>query len=401
MAFFGVFARGLVNLSFGALFVWGVLFLIYHREWLLQPSPPIPRLCLESMAFFIGICVLTSITGIAPLRSLAHTGDLVFQLSVFPLTWLALGQYPSVRRLTPLLYAFGLMVCALMTFKEAGWGLVCVRAKAHLGVIELGAVLGQLAPIMVGALALSLRKSQKWRTAIFLASLLASFVALRVSCARIALIAAPILSILVFLANWRAFRWKSKVVALLVFGLAVLSVMMDQTTVGRFLEMGVAQGNLNNEMRKTQWIQGLKVFRENPVLGSGPGAVPSPPPELLPRLPNGAPLLVWKPYSPSHNAFIDVMAGSGLFGLIGFLALHLAPLLLIGKNLLNRDPEILFWSWSAVAVAGQFVLNGMTDQIFGLRPLMYIYWTTTAIALWLPAYKRPVDQGGARSAKSR
>jgi O-antigen ligase len=192
---------------------------------------------------------------------------------------------------------------------------------------------------------------------------------------------------MMFLVNWRAFSWKAKIVAILLIALAATLTVRDQATIGRFLEMGVESGNLNNEMRKTQWIQGLSVFREHPLLGNGPNAVPSPPRELIPRFPDGTPTSEFKPYSHSHQVLINVLAESGLVGLIAFLALHLAPLTLIRGNLLNRDPEVFFWSWSAVAVTGQFLLNSLTDQVFGLRPLMYIYWTTTATALWLPGFK--------------
>jgi O-antigen ligase len=330
----------------------------------------------------VALYVLASLAGAEPTMSLLYTGNIVVLLAAFPLTWLALSQHPRIRSLTPLMYALGLMACAFLTLKEARWGLVCMRAKAHLGVIELGSVLGQLAPIMVGALALSLRRSQRLMAGVFLAALLASYVALRISCSRIGMIAAPALSAMIFLANWRAFGWKAKLAAAVLASLMVLSVIGDPTTTGRFQEMGEATGNVNNEQRKLQWMQGLKTFMEHPALGNGPGAVPGVPPESIPLLPDGTPLIDWKPYSPSHQVFIQVLAESGLAGLIGFLALHLAPLILMRKNLRSPDPETFFWTWSAVAVAGQFLLNAMTDQVFGLRPLMYIYWTTMAMALW-------------------
>jgi O-antigen ligase len=241
---------------------------------------------------------------------------------------------------------------------------------------------------MVGALALSLRLGQKKRTLVFLAALVASYVALRISCSRIALIAAPFLSVLIFLVNWRAFNFKWKAAAVILFALASFFTLTDQTIVGRFEEMSEDTGNINNDTRILQWKQGLKAFWDHPVLGNGPSAIPSPPAELLAKSPDGTPAVTWKPYSHSHQAFITVLAESGVIGLIGFLALHLAPWALMWRNLKSSDPEVFFWTWSAAAVTGQFLLNAMTDQLFGMRTLMYIYWTTTATALWLPAYKK-------------
>jgi O-antigen ligase len=266
--------------------------------------------------------------------------------------------------------------------------MACIRAKAHIGILELAAALGLLAPLLVGALALALKTERKKAAALYITALAASFIALRLNCSRIGMIAAPLLSAMMFAANWRAFGWKAKAVAAVLIILAIFSSSKDETLVGRFQEMGVPSGNVSNDTRKLLWMQGLKVFREHPVLGAGPDAVPSPSLEEMPKYPDGATALAWKPYLTSHQVFITVMSESGLIGLIAFLALYFSPLLFIWKSLLSRDPEIFFWSWAALAVTGQFFLNSLTDNIFGLRPLMYVYWTTTAIALWLQAYKR-------------
>ncbi|MDR0621089.1 MAG: O-antigen ligase family protein [Deltaproteobacteria bacterium] len=340
---------------------------------------------LKALGLFAAIYVLASLAGNAPIRSLGYTANLIYILAVFPLTWLAVSQYPQIRRLIPLMYAFGLMVCAFMALQEARWGLVCVRAKAHIGIIELGSILGQLSPIMVGAVALSLRRKEKLRAGVFLLALAASYVAMRISCSRIGMIAAPALSVMVFAVNWRAFGWKGKLTALALIAAVLITTLGDPAIMGRFKEMGEASGNRNNEQRLFKWRMGWTAFNEHPVLGNGPGAVPQVPPAEIPILDDGLPLFIWKEYTTAHQVFIQVLAESGIIGLIGFLALHLVPLFLMRKNLRSRDPETFFWTWSAVAVTGQFVLNAMTDNIFGLRPLMYIYWTTTAMALWPPS----------------
>ena len=394
MAFLGAFSRGGVNSAYGILLLWGILYPVFRNKWLFRPAPPLPSLWLEALALFTGVYVLASLAGNAPLRSLGHTCDLLYPLLAFPLAWLALSQFPDVRHLTPLLYAFGTMICAVLVVKEAGWGLVCVRAKGDLGTTEVASVMGQLAPVMVGAMALALRKGRKWRPWLFLAALAACFAALQANCGRIGLICAPLLSVLMFLVNWRAFGWKTKLSAALLLALATFATLQNPAIVGRFKEMAVAEGNSNNELRKFLWRNGLKAFQEHPVLGNGPGAIPGPPPDEIPVIPGlDIPIATWSPYYSAHQVFINVMAETGLVGLIAFMSLHLAPLVLIRRNLASRDPEVFFWSWAAVAVAAQFAMNGLTDQVFGLKPLMYVYWSVTATAVWLPVHKEAQAKG--------
>jgi hypothetical protein len=77
------------------------------------------------------------------------------------------------------------------------------------------------------------------------------------------------------------------------------------------------------------------------------------------------------------------MAESGVIGLLGFLALHILPLWFLWPGLKSGEPLVRFWVWCALAVFLQLFLNGLTDNIFSLKPLMYIYWTTTAAAFWV------------------
>ncbi|MDR2442424.1 MAG: O-antigen ligase family protein [Deltaproteobacteria bacterium] len=408
LALTGVFARGLVNFFFALLLAWALAMILvkaiyesiptlkklsspFPRLWVYESKPkkdllttPLPRLWLIGLSIFILTYGLATLTSHDIGRSLFYTGELIYLLCAFPVVWLVLNLYPKIYRSIAALYGLGLIILAFMTLSEASWCLSCIRAKGHLGIIEVGAILGQLPPVMVGAIALSLRKKKKYWAIFFLLTLVASFLALRVNCSRIGFIAAPTLSAFIFFVNRKFFTFKAKIIAAILVALALVLTLSDTTTTGRFQEMTVAKGNANNDLRKAFWRQGIETFLSHPVLGSGPGAIPGMAAEKIPPMPDGSPSWRKVPYSHTHQIFITVLAESGVIGFLGFLALHLAPLILIRRNLTSPDPEIFFWSWSAIAVTGQFVLNGLTDHIFGLKPMMYIYWTVTAIAIWLP-----------------
>jgi O-antigen ligase len=383
MAFVGVFARGWVNLAYALLAAWGLLFWAAGSRLPRRPCPPLPRAWAWGAAIFAGTCLLASLAGGDPWRSLRHTGTMLYLLAAFPLTWLALSQKPETSRVLPTLWALGLAVSAVIVLRQAGWTLACIRAKSHLGVIELGAVLGQLTPVMVGALALALKKGDRRRVALHLASLAAAAVCLAVSCSRIGLIAAAALSALTLAVNWRSLSRRVRLAALLLAGAAALGTTLNDDVFVRFAEMTESQGNFSNDVRYSLWRHGWRSFLQHPILGAGPDAVPSPSPELLPRRHDGS-LIQLGPYTGAHQIPATVLAESGLVGFLGFLALHLAPLWALGRRLRSPDPETFFWAWAAVAVAGQLALNGLIDQVFGLKPLMYIYWCVTATALWLP-----------------
>jgi hypothetical protein len=69
-------------------------------------------------------------------------------------------------------------------------------------------------------------------------------------------------------------------------------------------------------------------------------------------------------------------------GFLGFLALHIFPIVYILGARKSEDPLTKFWVWSSFIVALQLLLNGLVDNVFSLKPLMYIYWTVTTIAMW-------------------
>jgi O-antigen ligase len=277
------------------------------------------------------------------------------------------------------------MVAAALTFREGGYQLICLRAKAHLGIIELGSVLGQLIPVMAAALLQALSAGRRRETAFFALALAAAGVALTQNCSRQTFLAAAGLSLLMLLAYRRQFSLKS-----LFLGLTLAAVTLLPLAGGggpRFLETfapgpGSASVVLNPSAgaRVSMWEPGWEVFKDHPGLGQGPGCgfrLEIQPVEKLGRH--------------VHNMFINTLAETGLLGFAGFLALHLAPLSLIWPHRRSRDPETFFWVWAALAVNLQLVLNGLTDQIFGLKPMMYIHWTVTAAALWQVTGRKKTD----------
>ncbi|MDR1297014.1 MAG: O-antigen ligase family protein [Deltaproteobacteria bacterium] len=374
------FSRGVFNTCYGLLVLWGMIWLIWgRRSWGVKVSP-LPKAWVDGLMLLVLALFLTSAAGDLPYTSLKTSARHLYVCAAAPLAWLALSHNPKVVGCMPYLYGLGLAVSGVVTFFEAGLCVQCVRAKGTLGAIELSGVLGQIPPVLVGAMAaVAPRDKRKIAKIVFLlACLAASYAALRTNCGRIAIICAPLLMAVMFFANLKKMTpWL--IIALVVPTLAGgVMLALDYKTAGRFGEMLLpAEDNLNNHQRFAYWKQGLEYFRAHPVLGVGPGAKPAPP--EYSRGPGH--------YSHSHNIYLTFLSETGIVGLACFLIFLTAPMRLLWRFRKSPDALIFFWTWAAMVVFLQMALNGVTDFAFGNRVIAVLHLTVMGAALWV-AYGR-------------
>jgi O-antigen ligase len=381
LAFTGVFARGWVNMAYGLLVLWGLTLWVPAVLGRCSRPPLPPARWLAGLAAFGLTWLVAALAGDCPAYGLKRLAQYLYLLALPFLAWPVFARRPDWPARLLLLWGLGLMVAAALTFREGGYQLICLRAKAHLGIIELGSVLGQLIPVMAAALLQALSTGRRRETAFFALALAAAGVALTQNCSRQTFLAAAGLSLLMLLVYRRRLSLKSRRL-FLAAALSLAAVTLLPLAAGggpRFLgtfvpEPGSASVVLNpaDSWRVSMWRQGWEVFQAHPGLGQGPGCG-----FRLEVQPGTA-----EKIGHVHNLFLNVLAETGLLGFAGFLALHLAPLSLLWPHRRSRDPETFFWVWAALAVNLQLALNGLTDQIFSLKPMMYIHWTVTAAALW-------------------
>ncbi|MDR3153717.1 MAG: O-antigen ligase family protein [Deltaproteobacteria bacterium] len=386
LAFTGVFARGLANGAYAFLLAWAIANLVMRRRAGLPGLSQIPVHYWAGAGAFMAAYALAAAFSGEPLLSLRRLGLLVYLLSALPAVWLAAAELPQLLEShLPLCYGAGLMAAGVWACLEIGlYGGEYGRAKAALGVIELAAVLGQLIPLMVAALALSRASARK--TVFYLAAIALGLVAVALNNSRIAMICVPVLSLMTLLAFRRQMGFRLTLALVLLAALAAGAAVIDGRAAERFAAMTDLSGaNVPNTERLARWRQGLSVFAEHPVLGAGPGAVPNVPAEDLPEVFR---ILPRTEYYHSHQIFITALAEAGIVGLAGFLALHLLPLLYVLPALRSERPWTRFWAWGALTVFLQLGLNGLVDNVFTLKPLMYVYWTATGMAVFLAGRER-------------
>jgi O-antigen ligase len=256
---------------------------------------------------------------------------------------------------------------------------------SHLGIIDLSGVLIELTPLIVGALAMAQSdhgRKKVAKTLFFMLALAGAFVAMINNCTRITLLCLPFLSGVMFLVNYRNFKNPIGAFFVLLALVGCVYIVQNGAIVSRFKDISLStSASFNNSERFSRWDNGYEVFREHPLLGVGPGAMPDVP---LEKRVNPAP----NEYRHAHNVFLTVMAEMGLVGLVAFLYFVTRPIKILWPYRKSPDKLTFFWTWSAFLVIVHLFLNGVTDHVFGNKMMMFLHFSIIGSALWV-ALGRP------------
>ncbi|MDR2368174.1 MAG: O-antigen ligase family protein [Deltaproteobacteria bacterium] len=380
------YSRALTNISYPLLFAWALVWLFYgRRAWPFRVGD-FPRQWRRGLAIYLAVYLLTAFIGAGIVRSLTYLLIDLYVIFAAPIAWLALSSWPRLIHFLPYAYGLGLMATGYVTFGQAKHCLGCVRARGFLGTIDMGGLLIQLAPIMVGALAMAQSDTGKKRVAkslFFLAALGASFVAMMTNCTRITLLCLPFLCAVMFVVNFRSFKNLVGVVLVLAALAGAFQIARNAQVLDRFRDIATpASGSRNNAERFNYWEHGLEVFLDHPVFGIGPSNKPGLPPEKMIRRKSFA-------YQHAHNVFLTVMAEMGIVGLAAFLFFVTRPIKVLWPHRRSPDKLTFFWVWSAFMVVSHLFLNGITDHVFGNKPMMILQFTVVGAAMWVAVGRDP------------
>jgi O-antigen ligase len=371
------FSRGLTNIAYGLLVFWSLVWLVYGRKrWPIKVKP-IPKSWFKGFVFFILVYLLTSFIGDNPQRSLSFLPVKIYVILALPIAWLALSHWPRLIYFLPFLYGLGLLITWGITFYDADFCVKCVRSKGTLGVIELSGVLIQLAPLIVGALAIASKQKKVAHTAFFLVVLAASFITMIVNCGRITILLLPLLSAIMFIVNYRNFKNLGGVLLVITSLASVIILLNDNIIVSRFKDIFSPPGvSANNNQRFTHWEHGAQFFVENPVFGVGPACLPNLPTTKKVNRNSSS-------YTSAHNIYLVFLSEMGILGLAAFLYFITRPMELLRPHCRSKDQLTFFWSWTALTVMLHLFLNGVTDQIFTNKIIMYLHFSVMGTAMWV------------------
>ena len=192
-----------------------------------------------------------------------------------------------------------------------------------------------------------------------------------------------------FLIFWGFIFWKEKfkfvkefLILNFLFGLSFLLIqspftgkgLQSPTPVGPALEVG---GTGSGIIRKYVWLGALEVFKNNPILGTGPETFAYSFPRLKPIDHNLT--SEWDfVYNKAHNEYLNALANTGILGFLSYLSIIIASLIMLYKSkryeLLAGYSAILvtnFLGFSVVPVSLLFFLFPAIALTYNLEPITF------------------------------
>jgi len=162
-------------------------------------------------------------------------------------------------------------------------------------------------------------------------------------------------------AYWR--RWSALVAAGLVVGLVIAGGRLD---LGSFTPSALfdAQRNPGIAIRLGAYRDALRVFRADPVTGSGLGTFD----EVVYELPDPAADNVYRRNGwHAHNTFLHVLAETGIIGLLAWSVLWLVLLLHLARACRTADASRRVDTLAALGMTVAFLLLSQTEVLVAAR----------------------------------
>lgn len=162
---------------------------------------------------------------------------------------------------------------------------------------------------------------------------------------------------------------------LLFFLILVFTLVLSQINSPKMQDIFQNFSRSSLASRLTIWNVSLRLLRENPFLGIGPGNFQN---FYLSKQPFYPPYLEWAVPQP-HNIFLAFWLQTGIIGLIGFSILLYETFKRLYSNLRTQK--------NATLVAPIFVFflytieHGMIDTTYWKNDLAYLFWIFTAVSI--------------------
>ena len=393
LAFAVGFSRGLSNTAFALLFF---VFLIRFIPWPQAKTivSSLPKPYLWSQLIFALTWSLLIVFSPDSLPGAKFLITVLYLMAVFPITVLW-AQEERWRSLILPLLATGFITASLIASWQAWPGMDCVRAKAHLGIMEYAGVLGLLTFFWAALALLAWQEKKRLLTGLYSLAFFAGLWGQTLNCTRISILSTLMGAIIFFILNIRRFSWRFLLITLILLSLFFFYSSKQPEMAARLASITNIKTDSSNAMRLSMWSYGWEIFKEHPVSGIG---IKNLPPLLLVFDGNAISLTpLDKQYdennvSPGavpkgaqvhyhvHNVFLEIMVEGGVIGLAAYLALYLPFIFLALGRLRSPDIRIRSWAVLTLVLIGQYFTHSMTDQIFSLKPLMYVFWMLMGLA---------------------
>lgn len=169
----------------------------------------------------------------------------------------------------------------------------------------------------------------------------------------------------------------------LVFGLLSYPILNNRIEkfVTDFQVAGVTNQSNSIGDRLSLWRAGVSLIAENPWFGHGPGHVVE---VMMQRTSELRPEATPLGFSHFHNAAINILVRSGVFGLLAVMSIFIVPLTLVYRATRGWNDRSPF----ALLAGGQltYLLSGATGIMFGHDILDAVFVTLNVLTLYLATH---------------
>jgi O-antigen ligase len=142
------------------------------------------------------------------------------------------------------------------------------------------------------------------------------------------------------------------------------------------------------------WRAALDIFRENPVIGAGPGNFKP----LLHRLvAEGRRDKIAFPHSQPHSAYFSALADCGLIGLAALIAMFAAPLWMARRYVKEGGAVLRDLGYAMAVLVAAFMQFGLTETIFSRN--IYVSFYVIMVAAIMAVAADPARRSGADDEK--
>lgn len=135
--------------------------------------------------------------------------------------------------------------------------------------------------------------------------------------------------------------------------------------------------------RPTLWKAALRMFRNRPLLGVGPDNF---------RLVYGPYLELthWNTNLHANNLYLEMLADTGLIGLLVFLWLAWTLMRAAVRNL-AKQPSLALWAWQLALIAGltTWFVHGLFDFFYEFTPTYVLFWLMAGLAVSIVSIPAP------------
>lgn len=144
------------------------------------------------------------------------------------------------------------------------------------------------------------------------------------------------------------------------------------------------------------WIVSLKIFKDNPIIGAGPGNY-SPLRHRI-KTPDGKKYVSAAVHNQPHGIFPLALADIGILGLAGLLGIFILPLM-AAVRCIRGQPQLcpLGYAWMILVVS--FIHFGLTETIFIRNVYVTFYIILTALIMAVAANTVRLSAGGIGKSK--